>query len=129
MVNITSENYFGFRLALETLDQLIVLNDINEKLIMPTNVDIEDSPKYPYRGVMLDSARNFLSVNTIKRTIEAMAINKLNTLHWHLTDTQSFPFYSKSVPDLSLYGAYSPSRIYSEKDIENVRIYNIFEIF
>lgn len=49
-----------------------------------------------------------------------MAMVKLNVFHWHMTDSQSFPLVLKSHPDLSKFGAYSPEKIYTPKDISDV---------
>jgi len=46
-----------------------------------------------------------------------MSFNKLNVLHWHITDTHSFPFYSKRVPEMVAYGAYSPYQVYYPEDV------------
>jgi hexosaminidase len=50
---------------------------------------------------MLDTARNFLPLSAMKRTLDAMAACKLNVLHWHATDSQSFPLQSPRVPQLA----------------------------
>lgn len=55
-----------------------------------------------------------------------MAMVKLNVFHWHMTDSQSFPLVLKSHPDLSEIGAYSPDKIYTIKDIIDVRIRLLF---
>ena len=67
---------------------------------------------------MLDTSRHYFSVDAIKRTLVAMSHSKLNRFHWHITDSQSFPFVSKKYPELAEYGAYSSSEIYTH---ENVR--------
>lgn len=51
-----------------------------------------------------------------------MAMVKLNVFHWHMTDSQSFPLVLKSHPDLSELGAYAPDKVYTIKDIIDVRI-------
>jgi hexosaminidase len=58
---------------------------------------------FPYRGLLLDTARNFIPIPDLKRMIDGMALNKLNIFHWHLTDSNSFPFYSKRVPQVRKY--------------------------
>ena len=62
---------------------------------------------------MLDTARHFLSISDIKRTIDGMRVTKLNVLHIHFTDSESFPIYIKSYPNLTEYGAYSKEETYS----------------
>jgi hexosaminidase len=52
---------------------------------------IRESPALEYRGVMIDTARHFLSVGSIRRTIDMMLLSKLNYLHWHIADDESFP--------------------------------------
>lgn len=75
---------------------------------------------YRYRGFMLDTSRNYFSVETIKRTIVGMAHAKLNRFHWHITDSQSFPYMSKAFPQLAKYGAYSSKEIYTADDIKHI---------
>ena len=50
---------------------------------------------------MIDTSRNFIPVKHLRRMVDAMSMNKLNILHWHITDTNSFPFFSKSVPQVN----------------------------
>ena len=59
---------------------------------------IVDSPRYPWRGLLVDSARHYLSVPLLERTIDSMAAMKLNTLHWHIVDAESFPYVSAQYP-------------------------------
>lgn len=90
-VKITGYTIFGVRHGLETLNQLITDNVCEPGLLLANSVRIEDRPIYRHRGVLLDTARNFLPVSVIKRTIAGAAASKLNVFHWHITDTQSFP--------------------------------------
>jgi hexosaminidase len=62
---------------------------------------IEDAPRFGWRGLMLDSARHFQSVEEIKRLLDAMAAHKLNTFHWHLTDDQGWRVEIKRYPKLT----------------------------
>ena len=66
---------------------------------------IEDAPEYAYRGVMLDCARHFFTVEEVKRLIDAMAEYKLNRFHWHLTDDQGWRIESKKYPKLTEIGS------------------------
>jgi N-acetyl-beta-hexosaminidase len=118
VVKIESSTYFGARHALETLSQLIVTpGGKEEKVLVRSGISITDKPAYPYRGVMLDTARNFLPIATIKGTIDAMSWNKLNTLHLHLTDTSSFPLEIIKQPNLTSYGAFAADEYYKQEDI------------
>lgn len=54
---------------------------------------------------MIDTARHYLSVDTIKHAIDGMVYLKLNVLHWHIVDEDAFPMYVPTVPELSDYGS------------------------
>ena len=70
---------------------------------------------------MIDSSRHFLPLNSIYQTLDAMEMNKLNVLHWHLSDDQSFPYESRIFPELSQKGAYLPrTHVYHWNDVSNV---------
>jgi hexosaminidase len=123
VVKIESTNFFGARHALETLSQLIVNDELNFQLVLLTRFHIIDRPKFRHRGISLDTSRNFYSIDTIKRTINGMAMAKLNTLHWHIVDSQSFPMEVKSHPDMSRYGAHSATKVYSAADIKDLVVF------
>jgi len=83
---------------------------------------ITDSPRFPWRGFMLDSARHFQSVKTVKRVIRMMAAFRLNVLHWHLTDGQGWRFGTGSVsPETSLN--LLSAGTYSREDLLDVAAY------
>ena len=67
---------------------------------------INDSPRFPWRGLMLDSARHFQSPEFILKFIDWMALHKLNVLHWHLTDDQGWRLEIKQYPRLTQVGAW-----------------------
>ncbi len=62
---------------------------------------IEDAPRFAWRGLMVDSARHFQSIDTLKAVIDAMAAHKLNTFHWHLVDDQGWRLEIKKYPKLT----------------------------
>lgn len=97
-VAITANTRFGALRAMETLLQLIQNGPENTALPW---VSIEDAPRFPWRGLLLDSARHFIPLEAIKRQIDGMAAAKLNVLHWHLTDDQGWRFTSKRYPKLT----------------------------
>lgn len=74
--------------------------DVNGLVIL-ANAQIKDRPIFSHRGLMLDTARNFIPIIDIKRTIDAMGSSKLNVLHWHATDSQSFPLEIPNVPQMT----------------------------
>jgi len=69
-------------------------------------VAIRDGPSFRWRGLMLDSARHFQSPQFVRRLIDWMAVNKLNTLHWHLVDDQGWRLESKKYPRLTEVSAW-----------------------
>ncbi|XP_077285128.1 beta-hexosaminidase 2 isoform X2 [Arctopsyche grandis] len=127
-IQINAETVFGARHGLETLSQLVTSYKATSSvysvprigLIIVSGAKIRDKPIYSHRGLMLDTARNFIPLPAILRTIDAMASTKLNVFHWHITDTQSFPLESPRVPQLVRFGAYSPEQIYHVKDVQHV---------
>ncbi|KAH9960973.1 glycoside hydrolase superfamily [Lactifluus volemus] len=76
-------------------------------------VEIQDSPAYPYRGFMLDTARNFFPVSDIERTLDAMSWVHINTFHWHVVDSQSFPLVVPGFTDIAEKAAYSADAVYT----------------
>ncbi|XP_065720541.2 chitooligosaccharidolytic beta-N-acetylglucosaminidase isoform X2 [Drosophila suzukii] len=120
LANITAANFFGARHGLETLAQLIVYDDIRREVQVTANVTITDAPVYKWRGLLLDTSRNFYSVKSIKRTLEGMALVKLNTFHWHITDSHSFPLEVQKRPELHKLGAYSQRQVYTRRDVAEV---------
>ncbi|KAJ8975712.1 hypothetical protein NQ317_018986 [Molorchus minor] len=81
---------------------------------------VSDKPVYPHRGLLLDSARNYLTLDVIKKNIDGMAASKMNVLHWHITDTQSFPLEVPSLPNMTKYGAYGENKVYKPEDVEDL---------
>ncbi|KAH7946839.1 hypothetical protein HPB52_004964 [Rhipicephalus sanguineus] len=81
---------------------------------------VRDFPRFSHRGILLDTARHFLPVPLIKQNLDAMAYNKLNVLHWHLVDDQSWPFYLEAFPNVSKVAAYSQRHVYSTEDVSGV---------
>lgn len=69
----------------------------------------------------MDTARHFIPLKTMKKMIDLLAQNKMNVLHWHLTDDASFPYESTVLPNLSRYGSFQPfSHIYTPADVRIV---------
>lgn len=79
--------------------------------------EIVDMPRFPHRGLLIDTSRNFLPVESLLQTITAMAASKLNVLHWHIIDAPSFPLDLPSSPSLARLGAYSPHQTYSKEEV------------
>eukprot|EP00831_Metopus_contortus_P005823 TRINITY_DN12199_c0_g1_i1.p1 TRINITY_DN12199_c0_g1~~TRINITY_DN12199_c0_g1_i1.p1 ORF type:complete len:239 (-),score=22.78 TRINITY_DN12199_c0_g1_i1:118-834(-) len=112
-IKINIDCSVGLARALATLYQLCDLNESGLLNINETPIEIEDSPRFSHRGVMIDSSRHFLELKVIRRMIDAMMVAKLNVLHWHLVDDDSFPMESTQIPELAKSGAFSTKMIYN----------------
>lgn len=120
IVTLTSVTIYGFRHGLETLSQLMTANQCSSGLLLVKSARVEDRPVYRHRGILLDTSRNFLPVYDIKRTIDGMASSKFNVFHWHITDSQSFPLEIPSLPQFTIYGAYSPTEVYTPSNVSDI---------
>ncbi|GAQ45961.1 woronin body major protein [Aspergillus tubingensis] len=120
-VVIEAPTVWGALHAFTTLQQLVI-SDGQGGLIIEQPVKIQDAPLYPYRGIMLDTGRNFISVNKIYEQLDGMSLSKLNVLHWHMEDTQSWPVEIDAYPEM-IHDAYSPREVYSHADMRNVVAY------
>ena len=74
-------------------------------------VEITDTPRFEWRGFMMDVSRHFFTVAEVKKMMDEMAMYKLNRLHFHLTDDQGWRIEIKALPKLTQVGAWRPSRI------------------
>lgn len=97
--------------------QVVVINETN----------IYDKPRFVHRGLLIDTARHFLPKKIIKAQLDAMAMAKLNVLHWHIIDDQSFPYNAKGISKLSEMGAFSKSAVYTSKDVQDIVSYGKFK--
>ncbi|KAJ2704049.1 Glucosamine-6-phosphate isomerase (Glucosamine-6-phosphate deaminase) (GNPDA) (GlcN6P deaminase) [Coemansia sp. IMI 203386] len=116
---LKAKSPYGAVRGLETFSQLVTSNG-DSKAIPNTPIHIEDAPLYPHRGLLFDSARNYYSIDSIKRTLDAMSFNKMNVFHWHIVDAQSWPVESKTFPELQRNGAYSAAQTYSYNDVKQI---------
>ncbi len=96
-VKLVANTRFGAMRGMETLLQLIQNGPQNTSIPL---VAIKDMPRFPWRGVLLDSARHFVPVEDILRQLDGMASAKFNVFHWHLTDDQGWRFASTKYPKL-----------------------------
>jgi hexosaminidase len=91
-IELWADTEWGVLHAVSTLRQLVTENHT-----LPL-CEIEDEPRFPWRGLLIDVARHFMSVAALRRTLDGMAACKLNVLHLHLTDDQGFRFPSATLP-------------------------------
>lgn len=120
-VAITAKTVWGALHAFTTFQQLVISNG-KDGLIVEQPVTIQDHPNYPYRGVMVDTARNFISVPKIKEQLDGFALAKLNVFHWHITDNQAWPIQINAYPQM-LKDAYSTRERYSPEAVADVIAY------
>ena len=104
--------------GLETFLQLVQLG--KSGFTLPA-VDIQDAPRFPWRGLSLDASRHFLPVPVMQRTIDGLAAVKLNVLHWHLSDDEGFRVESLKYPKLHELG--SEGLYYTQAEIRDMIAY------
>ena len=113
-ISIEAPTVFGAMYALETLSQLVDdSGNIN-------GISITDAPRFAFRATMIDTARHWYPLEAIKQHLDAMSYVKMNVLHWHVVDSQSFPFVPSSLPTMSADGAYTPTHVYTYDDVREV---------
>ena len=93
--------FYGLQTLLQLMPAPIYGNELSTVALTVPNCLIEDAPRFSYRGLMLDVGRYFFSVDAVKRYIDLMAIYKLNTFHWHLTEDQGWRIEIKKYPLLT----------------------------
>ena len=104
--------------GLETLQQLVAGR--SDGFVLP-GVMIEDRPRFPWRGLNMDTGRHFMPPAVVKRTLDGMAAVKLNVLHWHLSDDQGFRVESRRFPRLHQLG--SDGLYYTQEEIREIVAY------
>lgn len=103
----------GFFYALQTLKQMLPTRAVmagvsvekGTSMTLPV-VEIEDAPRFGWRGFMLDEGRHFFGKKAVKQVLDVMAAYKMNRFHWHLTDDQGWRVEIKKYPRLTTYGAW-----------------------
>ena len=118
-VSIDASTSLGVLRALATLEQLPITEKKQHYL---PEVDIQDRPRFAWRGLLIDAARHFMPVAVIKRNLDGMAAVKLNVLHWHLTDDQGFRIESKVFPRLQTVGS-TDGLFYTQAEVREVLAY------
>jgi hexosaminidase len=117
-VRIVANTDLGAIRGLETLQQLVSVDD--EGYYFP-GLEISDSPRFPWRGLLLDITLHWMPMDVVKRTLDGMASVKMNVLHLHLTEDQMFGIESKVYPRLHEVG--SEGNYYTQEDIREVIAY------
>ena len=117
-VHLSAATDVGAMRGLATLAQL-VQND-GQRYFLPA-VSIDDSPRFRWRGLMIDCSRHFEPISVIERTLDGMEAVKLNVFHWHLTDDQGFRIQSRVFPLLTQDG--SNGRYYTQQQAKEIVAY------
>ncbi|KAI9934607.1 hypothetical protein ASPWEDRAFT_117318 [Aspergillus wentii DTO 134E9] len=120
-ISVCAKTVWGAIHAFTTLQQLVI-SDGKGGLIIEHPVSIQDAPLYPYRGIMIDTGRNFISVGKILEQLDGMALSKLNVLHWHLDDAQSWPVQIDTYPQMTK-DAFSTREVYTHADMHRIVAY------
>jgi hexosaminidase len=115
---LTASTVEGALHGLETFAQLI---SPGRDGFEAASVHIEDHPRFPWRGLMIDCSRHWIPVKVIERNLDAMAAVKLNVLHWHLSDDQGFRVESKRFPRLQKLG--SDGHFYTQDEVRHIVAY------
>ena len=121
-ISILAEgNSAGNLYAIQTLIQLLP-PEKSQKLFIPC-VKIKDAPRFTWRGMHLDVCRHFFSIAFIKKYIDMLAMYKMNTFHWHLTDDQGWRIEIKKYPKLTKVGAFRKGTMigkYSDQKFDSI---------
>ena len=112
---ISAATVSGALRGMETFAQWI---DLSRDGFQARAVHIDDAPRFPWRGLMLDVSRHWMPVDVVLRNLDAMAAVKLNVFHWHLSDDQGFRVESKRFPRLQGLG--SDGHFYTQDEVRGV---------
>lgn len=107
--------------AIRGLETLLQLLSTDRNGFYFPGVQIQDQPRFPWRGLLVDVARHFHPVEVLKRTLDGLAAVKMNVFHWHLTEDQGFRVESKKYPKLHQLG--SDGNYYTQEQIKEVIAY------
>ena len=107
--------------AIRGLETMLQLLDADRNGYFFPGVQIDDRPRFPWRGLMIDSARHFQTMDVLKRNLDAMAAVKLNVFHWHLSEDQGFRVESKKFPKLHQLG--SDGNYYTQEQVKEIIAY------
>jgi hexosaminidase len=115
---LDAANPLGVLRGLQTFLQLV---EVSPDGFAAPAVSVKDQPRFPWRGLMIDSSRHFTPLDVLKRNLDGMEAVKLNVFHWHLSDNQGFRVESKKFP--KLHGAGSEGMYYTQEEIRDVITY------
>jgi len=115
---LTAATPVGVLRGIETFLQLV---DLDAQGFGVPAVGINDSPRFPWRGLMIDVSRHWMPIEVLKRNLDGMAALKLSVFHWHLSDNQGFRVESKVYPKLQEMG--SDGNYYTQEQVKEIIAY------
>src|SRR5436190_9896921 len=115
---LTAPTTLGAMRGLQTFLQLV---EVTPQGFAAPAVTIQDAPRFPWRGLMIDSGRHFMPIDVIRRNIDGMAAVKLNVFHWHLSENQGFRVESRRFPKLHEMG--SDGLYYTQEQVREIIAY------
>jgi len=115
---LTAPNPLGTLHGLQTFLELV---EVSSDGFAAGGVTIQDRPRFPWRGLMIDSARHFIPLEVLRRNLDGMEALKMDVFHWHLSDNQGFRVESKRFPKLQELG--SDGLYYTQDEIREVIAY------
>jgi hexosaminidase len=115
---LTAPTPLGTMHGLQTFLQLV---DVSADGFAAPSVTIQDQPRFPWRGLMIDSARHFIPLDVVKRNLDGMEAVKMNVFHWHLSENQGFRVESRKFPKLHQMG--SDGLYYTQEELREVIAY------
>ncbi len=113
--HLDAQSFAGALYGLETFLQLV---EVGPEGFRIPQVKIEDRPRFPWRGLLIDASRHWMPLDVIKRNLDGMAMVKMNVLHWHLSDDQGFRVESLKYPKLHQLG--SDGNYYTQQQIREI---------
>ncbi|MES1227444.1 MAG: beta-N-acetylhexosaminidase, partial [Armatimonadota bacterium] len=107
-IDIQAHDAAGVYYAVQTLRQLLPAGIERGSVKQATlgSYSIEDAPKFPWRGMLLDTSRHFFTTAEVKQDLDLLAMQKMNVFHWHLTDDGGWRIQIKKYPNLTRQGAW-----------------------
>lgn len=124
---VSASSQKGIFYGLQSLKQLLLFAEkSNESYQLPV-LQINDTPRFAWRGLMLDESRHFFGMTKVKQLLDMMAMHKLNVFHWHLTDVPGWRIEIQQYPKLSTIGgmgnnmdANAPAQYYTQREIREI---------
>src|SRR6266436_6515972 len=107
--------------AMHGLQTFLQLVEVSPNGFAAPAVTIQDKPRFPWRGLMIDVARHFIPLDVLKRNLDALEAVKMNVFHWHLSENQGFRVESKKFPKLQTMG--SDGLYYTQDEIRDLTAY------